>query len=77
MSDQFWISFWVNLPMIITAMGSLVTAIVAISARMKLSVVHNQINGMKDELVKSTAKASLAEGKAAGVKEEQARINGI
>lgn len=38
----------------------------------KMEEIHASTNGMKDELVASTAKASLAEGRASGRKEGHA-----
>lgn len=36
----------------------------------KQDVIHNQINGMKDQLMKETKDAGLAEGNLAGRKEQ-------
>ncbi len=42
----------------------------------KVEVVHRATNSIKDELVKSTAKASRAEGVAEGVQQERDRQQG-
>ncbi len=51
---------------LITAIGSLV---IGIRNTRKIELVHKATNSMKDELVRSTAKASEAEGHAAGLQQ--------
>ncbi len=77
MTDQFWIS----LPNVIVALGTLAASVGAMllswKNHTKLETVHKEFNGMKAELVTSTARASFAEGEASGVSKEQKRTNGI
>jgi len=59
MSDQFWVSLFVALPVTIAAMGSFVIGLIQLS---RLGKVHKQINSRMDELLETTAKAAKAEG---------------
>jgi uncharacterized protein Yka (UPF0111/DUF47 family) len=69
----------VALATLVTAMGSLVASVLS---HIRLNHVANNVqqiekaaNSMKDQLVESTAKASLAEGTAVGL--EQGRAENI
>ncbi len=61
-------TFIATIPLIITSLGGLILIM------RQVHEVHQATNGMKDALVAATAKASLSEGHAAGILEEQARV---
>jgi hypothetical protein len=61
-------TFIATIPLMITSLAGLLLIM------KQIGVIHTATNGMKDALVASTAKASLAEGHAAGVVDEQARV---
>lgn len=70
MSDTVILALIVGLPLIITSLSNLITSVR--NARQvakvvdKLDVVHDQMNGMKTELIRATGAEAQAVGEAIG-----------
>lgn len=56
------------------AVLNLFTAIMSFRTHTNMAIVEKATNSMKDALVASTAKASLAEGKAQGLEEGRSEV---
>lgn len=69
MSDQFWVSFWSNIPALIAAVGSSAAMLFSIKMNRHLKEVHQQVNSRMDQLLLVTAAGAKAEG----AKEESER----
>jgi hypothetical protein len=69
----FIVACFANLPAIILAWKNKTSLDLA---KKDIAAIHTATNSMKDALVQATAKASLAEGHAQGVSDEQARQGG-
>ena len=69
MTFEQWMAL---IPAITTPIVAIAVAYFGRQIAQKVDEVHKQTNSIKDELVASTAKASLAEGHAAGLAEGQA-----
>lgn len=71
-------TFIATIPMIIASVASAYAVVRKVKENMVMTKeVHEATNGMKDALVLATAKASEAEGHAAGVLAEQTRVKGV
>ena len=86
-TDPVLIALIVGLPLIITAVGNLIVALLnrkqslkntelAVGAANKLDIVHGQINGKMEQLLKTTGAEERAVGEAIGRGKELAERQG-